>query len=131
MARLGSVVTAQPRRFARYSQRNRVPAALLLFGLAVGLWSFRRGRMPTARQAAGFMVAAVVIVAAASVMPELVVGFLAAALLALAIGDSAAIAELARRLWSLIGDVSPALSTFSATGTPPAVSTLRTGTAPR
>ena len=123
MARIGSVVTAQPRRFARYSARNRVPAALLLFGLAVGLWAFRRGRLPTARQAAGFMIAAVVIVLGASIFPELVVGFLAAALLAIALDDSAAIAQLAGRLQSLIGDMQPTSSTSQ--------STLRTGLAPR
>ena len=122
MARIGSVVTGSPRRFARYSQRNRVPAALLLFGLAVGLWAFRRGRLPTARQAAGFLIAAVIIVLAASVMPELVVGFLAAALLAIALDDSAAIAQLSSRLTSLIGPTS---------GDAPARSTLRTGLAPR
>lgn len=122
MARIGSVVTAQPRRFARYSQRNRVPAALLLFGLAVGLWAFRRGRLPTARQAAGFLIAAVIIVLAASVVPELVVGFLAAALLAIALDDSAAIAQLSARLTNLLG---------STAGEAPARSTLYTGTAPR
>lgn len=124
MARIGSVVTSSPRRFSRYAKSNRAPAALLLFGLAVGLWSFRRGRLPTSRQAAGFLIAAVVIVLAASVVPDLVVGFLAAALLAIALDDSAAIAKLAGRLTALIGET-------SSTGIGAATTPLRTGIAPR
>jgi len=109
---IGSAVTRAPQRFARYSKRNRAPAALLLFGLAVGLWAFRRRRLPTARQAAGFLIGATIIVLAASVVPELVVGFLAAALLAIALDDSAAIANLAGRLTALL-DVSPRSSPSS------------------
>lgn len=111
MSRIGSSVTAAPRRFARYSSRNRIPAALLLFGLAVGLWSARRGRFPTARQAAGFLVSAVVIVLLASVMPELVVAFLGAALIGLAIDESGTIERLADRLFAMLPGTTPNTTT--------------------
>lgn len=102
MPRLGSVATGAPRRFASYSRSNRIPAALLLFGLAIGLWALRRGRLPDRRQTAGWLIGAVIIVLAASFVPDLVVGILAAALIATAIDESGRIAEVARRLWAMI-----------------------------
>lgn len=102
MARLGSAATGAPRRFVRYSRTNRIPAALLLFGLALGLAVLRRGRRLAAREVAGWLVAAVIVVLLASVFPELVVAFLAAALLGLAITDSALVTDIAARLGSLL-----------------------------
>jgi hypothetical protein len=113
MAKLGSVATGAPRRFAAYSRSNRVPAALLLFGLAVGLWALRRGRLPDRRQTAGWLIGALVVVLAASFVPDLVVGILAAALIGIAIDDSGRIAELGRRLWAMIpSEVSTPLATL-------------------
>lgn len=93
-----------PRQFVRYAgpARNKVPAALLIFGLAIGLTAAKRGRMPSSRQTAGYAIAAVIIAMATSVAPDLVVYFLLALLFVLALDATPTIQRLSGQLTGLL-----------------------------
>lgn len=81
---------ATPGGFSRYarSSSTKVPAALLLFGLIVGIRVLRRGKLPAARETAGLLIASLVVAIAASFVPELVVAFLAALLIVVALDET-------------------------------------------
>jgi predicted MFS family arabinose efflux permease len=92
----------------RYAKANKVPAALLLFGLVVALGAAKSGALPDARRTAGLLVAAVLIVGATAVLPDLVVAFLAALLIVFAIAEEQIIADAARRLMALLNGATAA-----------------------
>jgi chromate transport protein ChrA len=83
--RLPGPGAASPRGAVRYARANRIPAAILLFLLAVAIASLRQKHAPDQRQAAGLAVAAVIVVLAAEVVPDVVVAFLAALVIVQAI----------------------------------------------
>ena len=83
--RLPGSGAASPSGAVRYARANRLPAIVLLFLLAVVVASARQKHGPDQRQAIGLAFAAVVVVLAAEVVPEVVVAFLAALLIVQAI----------------------------------------------
>lgn len=93
---------ATPRGYTRYAQDSKVPAALLLFALVAGIRALRQGRTPTAREAAGLLIASLAIAIAASFVPELVVAFLAALLFVVAIDEEDRIVAATRWLSNLL-----------------------------
>lgn len=86
----------------RYARANKVPAALLLFGLVVALSAAKQGSLPDARKTAALLVAATLIVAATAVVPDLVVAFLAAVLIVFAIDQQAIVTDAADRLLAVL-----------------------------
>ena len=95
------------RQAVRYARSNKLPAILLLFLLAAGIASARAGRLPTKRQAAGLLGAALVVVLAASYVPDVVAAFLAALVVILAIESAEAVAGVLERILNLIAPVAP------------------------
>ncbi len=83
--RLPNSSAASPRGAVRYARANRLPAIVLLFLLAVVVASARQKHGPDQRQAIALGFAAVVVVMAAEVVPEVVVAFLGALLIVQAI----------------------------------------------
>lgn len=100
--RLPSFGAASPRGAVRYARANRIPAIIILFLLAVAIASARQKHGPDQRQAAGLAVAAVVIVLAAEVVPEVVVAFLAALVIVQAIESADLVTSWLDRLVSLL-----------------------------
>jgi hypothetical protein len=100
--RLPGASAASPRGAVRYARSNRIPAVILLFLLAVLIASLRQKHAPDQRQAAGLAVAAVVVVLAAEVVPELVVAFLAALVVVQAIESADLVSAMLARLLSLL-----------------------------
>lgn len=100
--RLPGSGAASPRGAVRYARANRIPAVILLFLLAVAIASARQKHAPDQRQAAGLAIAAVVIVLAAEVVPDVVVAFLAALIVVQAIESADVVAKLLDRLLALL-----------------------------
>lgn len=108
---------ATPGGFTRYarSSRSKVPAALLLFALIVGIRMLRRGfaasgrlslQAPTAQETVGLLVASLVIALLASVVPEVVTAFLLALAFVVAIDETDIIVGALNWLTSTIGGAS-------------------------
>jgi hypothetical protein len=91
----------------RFVRQNQVPGALLIFGILVLLTAARRGTAPTARQTAGYLVAAVLIALATSYVPDLAVAFLVALLFVLALDASDTIGRLAQQFAALLNNARP------------------------
>ena len=115
--RLPGPGAASPRGAVRYARANRIPAVILLFLLAVAIASARQKHLPDQRQAAGLAVAAVIVILAAEVMPEVVVAFLAALVIVQAIESADLVTGFLDRLMSLLPT------------TPPRIGGLQTGAA--
>lgn len=77
-----------------YTGDNRVPAAILLYLLIVGIAVARNGgKLPDQRHAIALGVMALIVVAAAAVAPRIVFYLLLAALLVLAFQNSSLVAD--------------------------------------
>jgi hypothetical protein len=74
-----------------YVRNNKVPAALLLWALLIGLAAIRRGSLPDQSVIVPLLVASIVIVVAANFVPDPIFYLLLLAVIALALQDSAAI----------------------------------------
>ena len=91
-----------PRTAVRYAQDNPAPGVVFLFLLAAGVASLRQGHLPDKRQTVGLLGAAIVLVAAAAYIPDVVAAFLFALVVVLAIESSDAIASALERVLALI-----------------------------
>lgn len=100
--RLPGPGAASPRGAVRYARANRIPAVILLFLLAVAIASARQKHAPDQRQAAGLAIAAVVVVLAAELVPEVVVAFLAALVLIQAIESADLVTAWLDRMLALL-----------------------------
>ncbi len=74
-----------------YIRHNKVPAALLLWALLIGLAAIRRGSLPDQSTIVPLLVASVVIVIAANFVPDPVVFLLLLGVAAIALQDSSQI----------------------------------------
>lgn len=101
--RLPGPGAASPSGAVRYARANRLPAIIILFLLAVLVASARQKHAPDRSQATGLAIAAVVVILAAEVVPEVVVAFLAALLVVQAIESAGIVTGLLGRLTSLLG----------------------------
>lgn len=100
--RLPNASAASPRGAVRYARANRIPAVILLFLMAVAIAAARQKHAPDKRQAAGLAVAAVVVVLAAEVVPDVVVAFLGALVVVQAIESADLVSGLLDRLLALL-----------------------------
>jgi predicted MFS family arabinose efflux permease len=99
-----------PRSAVRYASANKVPAALLLFGAAAGIAAARQGHLPDRRQAAGLLIAAIILVIAAGIVPDVVVAFLFALIIVQAIESADVVTGVLDRILSLLTPSSDATS---------------------
>lgn len=97
-------MTMPARRAVRYAKRNRAPAALLLFGVVMALSALRRGQLPNKQRAGALFVAALIVVLAAGVVPDLVVAVLGALLIVMALDQTETITRLAGSLLGLLDE---------------------------
>lgn len=99
-----------PRSAVRYAQDNPAPGVVFLFLLAAGIASLRQGHLPDKRQAVGLLGAAIVLVAAAAYVPDVVSAFLFAIVVILAIESSDVIAGALERILAYISSSSTTLA---------------------
>lgn len=99
-----------PRTAVRYAQDNPAPGVVFLFLLAAGVASLRQGHLPDKRQTIGLLGAAIVLVAAAAYVPDVVAAFLFALVIVLAIESSDAISAALDRLLGYLNPQSGSLA---------------------
>jgi hypothetical protein len=96
----------------RYAKTNRLPAIVLLFLIAAGIAAARQGKLPDKRQTVGLLGAAIIVVLAASYVPEVVAAFLGALIVVMALESADTVSGILDRVLGMIGPPTPG-STFA------------------
>ena len=91
-------VSIDPTRQIAYARTNQVPAAIWIFIILVGLIVLKEGALPSASQTLTWAILAVVVVASATIAPELVTALLLAALVLAVLTNVPFVSALLERL---------------------------------
>jgi hypothetical protein len=94
--------TASPRALHGYARNHSISAVLLLFGILIGIRILRRRSAPTGPEVGGLLIATVIVVLGAMLLPDVVFAFLGALLIVAAADVAPQLSGILDRMTALV-----------------------------